>query len=127
MSPSRKRIVTSRYFMVPAAFAVVTLIWNIYVSLNNGGIVEGRVVNQKGAAVADAAVHLFAVEQTMSTERAVAKTSRNGDFRFNENDSHRIQLRAIGSDGSTSDLRIVRLYFKGQNIELTAPLVLNGN
>ena len=120
-----QRLLLSRFVLVPATLLVAVGIWNVYVSFHNGGLVSGRVIDERGAPVADATVRLFAIEQTMSTQRATVKTGASGDFLFTGNDSHRIQLRAEKAGYERSDLRPVRLYFRAQNVQVTPALVVH--
>jgi len=118
-----KRVLRSRFFVVPATIALAVALWNIYVSLHAHGLIAGRVVDADGRPVAGATVVLFAHDFVTQVEKARTATDGGGDFRFNDNDSHLVQLQAV--DGKQSSQRItLRLWFRGQDRVLRQPLRL---
>ena len=84
----------SRWFIVPAVFAVVTIGWLAYVGAHDNGLIEGRVVDATGKPVAGATVQLFERDFVTHEERGRATTDAEGRFRFTDNRSHSIQLEA---------------------------------
>lgn len=126
MARRARRILLSRFVVVPALCAVVVLVWNAYVAAHADGVVTGRVVDHSGQPVADATVRMMEQNFTTNSQRGSTRTDANGDFRFNDNRSHSIQLRADKEGVGRSDQRAVRLYFRSQHIDLHQPLVLQG-
>jgi carboxypeptidase family protein len=112
----------SRWVIVPLAMALTVLAWNGYVALNAGGAVEGRVVDAAGRPVADASVILLERHFVMHNERQRTRTDSRGYFRFTGNDNHSLQLEAEAPGLGRSERRVVRLWFRAQDVKLTEPL-----
>ncbi len=124
--PSWRRLVLNRFVLVPAAIAVAVVVWNVYVSTHNHGVVAGRVVDPAGRPVPGATVVLWVLNFTTYVEKTRATTDTAGRFVITDNDSHNIRLAAEKSDFGRSPRIPVRLYFRAQDIELREPLVLSG-
>lgn len=121
---SWRRILTSRFVVVPAAIAIIVALWNLYVALHAHGQLEGRVVDASGNPVAGATVTLFAHDFVTQVERTRTQTDMAGRFRFTGNDSHLIQLQA--QEGAALSPRItIRLWFRAQDRILPEPLRLS--
>lgn len=118
-----RRILLSRFVVVPVVIAAAVGGWNIYVSLHDHGLLQGRVVDATGRPVDGATVILFTHDFVTQVEKARTRTDATGEFRFTNNDSHLVQLQA--QDGSlTSPRTTVRLWFRAQDRVLQAPLRL---
>ena len=118
-----RRILLSRFVVVPLVIAVLIGAWNIYVSSHDHGLLAGRVVDATGRPMANATVILFTHDFVTQVEKARTATDANGAFRFDHNDSHLVQLQA--QDGNQSSRRItIRLWFRAQDRVLRKPLVL---
>lgn len=114
---------TSRWVIVPGGIAAVVLGWNLFVAANNGGVVEGRVVDATGSPVPGAAVLLFERAFIVSNERQRTAADAQGRFRFEGNASHAVQLQAV--NGAVRSERVtLRLWFRAQNRRMEAPLRL---
>ncbi len=124
--PSWRRLVINRFVLVPAAIAAAILLWNTYVSTHNHGVVAGRVVDSAGRPVPGATVVLWVLNFTTYVEKTRATTDATGRFVISDNDSHNIRLAAEKPDVGRSPRVPVRLYFRAEDIELRAPLVLSG-
>lgn len=121
-----RRVLLSRFFVVPATIAVAVALWNLYVSLHAHGLIAGRVVDADGRPVAGATVVLFAHDFVTQVEKARTSTDGSGGFRFDDNDLHLVQLQAV--DGRQSSARVtLRLWFRGQDRVLRKPLRLTGS
>ena len=116
------RWLQSRWVVAPLAIALTLIAWNTYVALHAGGIVEGRVVDAAGRPVADASVTLLERHFVMHNERQRTRTDGTGYFRFSGNDNHSLQLEAEAIGLGRSERRVVRLWFRAQNVRLTEPL-----
>ena len=118
-----KRILLSRFVVVPLSIAVIVVVWNIYVSLHDHGLLVGHVVDADGHPVAGATVILFTHDFVTQVEKARTSTDSDGAFRFNDNNSHLVQLQA--QDGNLTSRRItLRLWFRAQDRVLRKPLRL---
>lgn len=116
-----RRILGSRFVIVPAAIAVTVVVWNIYVDLHAHGMLAGRVIDTSGKPVAGATVVLWAHDFVTQVETARTTTDAAGDFRFANNASHLIQLQALA--GKDASPRVtVRLWFRGQDRVVAEPL-----
>ena len=113
---------TSRWVIVPLVIAGVVLAWTGYVALNDGGLVEGRVVDASGRPVPGAIVILLERHFVVHNERQRTRTDSAGRFRFAGNDNHSLQLEAETDGLGRSERRVVRLWFRAQNVTLSEPL-----
>ena len=91
--PRWRRFLLNRFVLVPAGIAFLVLIWNIYISTHDSGIVRGRIVGPDGKVVAGAAVTLWVRNFATYVERARAVSDDAGDFTITGNDSHDSLLR----------------------------------
>jgi hypothetical protein len=112
----------NRWVIVPLMLAALTLCWNGYVALNDGGRVEGQVVDASGLPVANATVIMLDRHFVMHNERQRALTDSAGRFRFIGNDNHSLQLEAEAAGLGRTERRVVRLWFRAQNVSLAEPL-----
>jgi len=119
-----RRIRANRYVVVLGTLAVTAAAWNLYVARHNQGAVEGRVVGPDGRPVADATVDLF--ERTLTTlePRGATRTGPDGRFLFLGQRAHHFAVQARKDGMGRSERVTVRLYFRGQNVVLEAPLRL---
>jgi hypothetical protein len=116
-----RRVLLSRFFIVPLVLAVAIVAWNIFVDAHAHGLLEGSVVDASGKPVAGATVILFTHDFVTQVEKAETKSDANGGFRFDGNDSHLIQLQA--RDGNATSPRVtVRLWFRAQDRVVREPL-----
>ncbi len=116
----------NRWTIVPLLFSALVLAWNGYVAINDGGLIEGRVVDGIGQPVPDATVILFDRSFVMHNERQRSRTDEAGRFRFTGNDNHSLQLEAQTAGLGRSERREVRLWFRAQNVTLADPLRFTG-
>jgi Carboxypeptidase regulatory-like domain len=118
-----RRAVSSRFVVVPAVIVVTVVAWNFYVAQHDHGVLQGQVVDAAGHPVGGATVILFAHDFVTQVEKARTHTDAAGGFRFDNNDSHLVQLQA--QDGGATSPRItIRLWFRAQDRVLGAPLRL---
>lgn len=115
----------SRWVIVPTALVLVVAGWNLYVATHDGGVVEGRVVDPAGQAVGGAQVVMYARTFLTDDERAHTETGPDGRFRFTGNHDHALKLQATAGARGTSSRVQVRLLFRGENVDLGAPLVVH--
>jgi carboxypeptidase family protein len=123
-TPLWHRMILNRFVLVPVAIALAVVIWNVYVSMHDHGVVAGRVVDAGGRPVAGATVVLWVLNFTTYIEKTRATTDESGRFVITDNDSHNIRLAAEKPGVGRSARVPVRLYFRAQDIELAEPLVL---
>ena len=120
-----RTILQSRFFYVPAALIVATLVWNGYVSTHAHGVITGVVTNTDGTPAAGATVIFY--ERNITSrflEKARATTDSDGVFHFEGNQSHQIRLDAIGANGQRAAPLIKRLWFAAQDARIREALVL---
>jgi len=117
---------TSRWVIAPLLITSLVLAWNGYVAIYDGGLVEGQVVDADGRPAPDATVVLLERHFVMHNERQRTRTDSAGRFRFVGNDNHSLQLEAETAGLGRSDRRVVRLWFRAQNVTLAEPLRLGG-
>ena len=122
--PLWRRLLINRFVAVVAALAAAVGLWNGYVVRHDHGIVAGRVVDAAGRPVADAIVVLWVLNFTTFVEKARVATDADGRFVIVNRTSHHIQLSAEKPGVGRSARVDVRLYFRAQDVELGAPLVL---
>ena len=116
-----RRVLLSRFVVVPLVLAIAIGAWNIYVDAHAHGLLEGSVVDASGKPLAGATVILFTHDFVTQVEKAETKSDAQGGFRFDGNDSHLIQLQA--RDGNATSPRVtVRLWFRAQDRVVREPL-----
>src|SRR5437660_5236406 len=121
-----RRLLVNRFVLAPVAIAIAIVLWNVYVSTHDHGVVAGRVVDPAGQPVPGATVVLWVLNFTTYVEKTRATTDSAGRFVITDNDSHNIRL-AAEKPGTGRSARVpVRLYFRAQDIELREPLLLSG-
>jgi hypothetical protein len=120
------QVLRNRWVVVPLLLAGILLGWNGYVAINDGGVVAGRVVDRNGTPVADATVILLERNFIMHNERQRTKTDADGHFRFTGNDNHSLQLEAEAAGLGRSERRVVRLWFRAQNVVVAEPVRFAG-
>lgn len=125
-TPLWRRLLINRFVLVPATIALAVLLWNVYVSTHNHGVVSGRVVDSAGRPVPDATVVLWVLNFTTYVEKTRVTTDSAGRFVITTNDSHNIRLAAEKPGVGHSSRVPVRLYFRAQDIDLRTPLMLSG-
>ena len=121
---SWRRLLTHRFFVVPAAVALLVAAWNIYIAFNDGGLIEGEVRDRAGAPVAGATVIFFERNFVYYQEKQRTTTDARGAYRFDGMQVHVGQLEARTADGRHSERRQLRLWFRAQNAEV-APLIVD--
>ena len=122
--PWWRLLLLNRFILVPGTIAVAALAWNGYVSLHNGGLIEGRVIDASGRPVEGADVVVLVRNVTTFSEKGRARTGPDGVFRITDNPSHHVQIFAETPSGS-SERRDLRLWFHCQNTVLDEPLVVH--
>jgi hypothetical protein len=122
--PRWKGWLLNRFVLVPAALLLVALVWNVWVTRHNHGVVAGRVVDAAGAPVEGAEVKLWVFNFTTFVEKASTVTRADGTFAFANNPSHNIQVSAEKSGEGRSARLPIRLYFAGQDFQMKEPLRL---
>ena len=119
-----RSLLLNRVTITFGTIATAIALWNLYVVANDDGILAGRVVGPDGRPVAGAEVVLS--RQTIVSLHPIATetTDEAGAFAFGRHDQHRLVLTAAKQGVGAAPRREVRLYFRNQNHELEAPLVL---
>ena len=117
-------ILLNRYAVTFGTVAVVALVWNLYVALNDDGIIRGRVVGPDGRPVAGATVVLSERTLLVTAPRDRVTTDADGRFGFTGHTFHRIWLEAAKPGVGAYPQTEYRMYFKGQNMILDNPLQL---
>jgi carboxypeptidase family protein len=118
------RLLVNRFTVVLGSIALVVAVWNVYVSLHDHGVVEGRVVDAEGRPVEGATVVLWVLNFTTYVEKTRATSGADGSFVIRGNDSHNVQIGAEKPGVGRAQRVPVRLYFKAEDVTLAAPLVL---
>lgn len=119
-----RSLLLNRVTITFGTIAAAILLWNVYVMANDDGVLAGRVVGPDGRPVEGAEVVLSRQTIVSLHPIATASTDEAGAFAFGRHDEHRIVLTAAKPGVGAAPRREVRLYFRNQNYELEAPLVL---
>lgn len=119
-----RRVLLSRFCVVPLVLLLGIAGWNVYVDAHAHGLLEGSVVDQAGQPVTGATVTLSVHDFVTQVEKARTRTDASGRFRFDDNNSHLIQLQA--QEGAAASTKVtVRLWFRAQDRVVTEPLRLS--
>ena len=118
------RALGHRFVAVPLALLMIVVAWNVYISFNDHGIVEGEVLDRSGAPVAGASVLFFERNFIYYEEKHRAVTDAKGHYRFSGLRTHIGQLEARTADGRQSPRQQLRLWFRAQDTEVP-PLVVS--
>jgi hypothetical protein len=121
-----RRLLMNRFVIVTAAIVLTIALWNVYVATHNHGYVTGLVVDSGGHPVSNAMVVLWVLNFTTFAEKARVNTGPDGRFLLINLDSHHIQVGAEKTGMGRSARVPLRLYFRGQDVQLREPLVLAG-
>ncbi len=117
----------NRYTLTLGSIAVLAICWNIYVALNNDGIITGRVVTADQQPVSGATVVLSERSLLVAVTKGRSTTNERGEFRFTGHTLHHLYLEASKEGVGRMLPKEFRLYFKGKNLSLKNPLVLTGS
>jgi len=117
----------NRFVYTFGGIALAALVWNIYVDFNNDGLIEGQVVDAKGAPVEGATVKLTERTLLVAQPRGTATTDTSGHFEFTGHQLHHLFLEASKDGVGKATPVEYRLYFKGENLMLRHPLQLSGS
>ena len=118
--------IRSRWVIVPAVLTISIVLWNIYVTAHDGGLVEGSVIDAAGRPVPGATVTLFERSFVAYTSKDTTKADDAGLFRFTNSRNHALQLEAESPTLGKSERHSIRLWFRAQNFRLVEPLRLAG-
>jgi hypothetical protein len=114
----------NRYTITLGSIAALVVAWNLYVALNNDGIIAGRVVTAAQQPVRGATVLLSEKTLLVAVPKGTATTNEKGEFRFTGHTLYHLYLEAYKEGVGRMPPKEFRLYFKGQNLFLKKPLVL---
>ena len=117
----------NRYTLTLGSIAALVVSWNIYVALNNNGIIAGREVRADQQPVGGATVVLSERSLLVAVPKGRATTDERGEFRFTGHTLHHLYHEAHKEGVGRMPPREFRLYFKGQNLFIEKPLVLAGS
>ena len=123
-APKWKRLLLSRFVLVPAVLILLTVGWNLWVVTHDHGIVEGQVLDATGAPVEGAEVKLWVFNFTTFVVKATTTSRPDGSFEFANNPSHNIQVSAEKPGKGRSARVAIRLYFASEDFVLKDPLRL---
>lgn len=112
-----------RFVAVPLALLLLTVGWNLYVAANDDGLILGTVRDSAGRPVEGAEVVFFERDFVNYQEKRSTRSDAQGRFRFENMQVHVGQLEARLADGRKSERRLLRLWFRAQNIDV-APLII---
>ncbi|MBZ8134952.1 carboxypeptidase-like regulatory domain-containing protein [Afifella sp. IM 167] len=116
----------NRFVYTFGGIALAILAWNVWVVLNDDGIIRGEVVSASGAPVEGATVKLTERTLLVARPRGETLTDADGRFTFTGHDLHHLFLEASKEGAGHAGPLEVRLYFKGENVNLHTPLRLDG-
>jgi len=114
----------NRYSITFGLIGLAVLGWNLYVAAHRDGLLTGRVVAADGSAIAGATVKVRERTMVSSEPRAEAKTDAEGRFRVEGLDYHHLLVEVEAQGFKPLPRQSVRLWFRGQNRALDAPLTM---
>lgn len=122
-----RSVFINRYTMTFGITIAIAILWNIFVILNDSGILNGRVVDRNNQPIGNARVVLSEKTLLVTAPQDEVVTDAEGYFRFEGHRLYHLYLEASKKDLGSSSSQEIRLYFKGQNKTLKEPLVLEPN
>jgi len=114
----------NRFVIAFGGTALLVLLWNVYVSFNDAGILSGQVVAADGTPAEGATVTMNEKALLVSKVRGTALTDAEGRFTFTGHQLHRIFLKAQKDGVGRAQPVEIRLYFVGENTSLSEPIRL---
>lgn len=114
----------NRFTVTFGTIFVLVVIWNVYISFHDHGLIEGRVVGSDGAPVAGATVTLSEQTLLVNQQRGKTTTDADGHFKFTGHHMHRPYLHAEKEGVGEFGPRQFPLYFQGEDLILKQPLEL---
>lgn len=120
----REDVLRNPRLWVPVSIVMLVAAWNIYISLNDDGLVTGWVVDEAGSPLAGVTVEMQGAGTVGSRTLQRAVTGRNGSFRFAGHGQHRFRLQARDAHDRPGTSVEIRLYFRNQNFIMDSPLRL---
>ncbi|MBM3567757.1 MAG: carboxypeptidase regulatory-like domain-containing protein [Alphaproteobacteria bacterium] len=114
----------NRYSITFGLIGLAVLGWNLYVAAHRDGLLTGRVAAADGSAIAGATVKVRERTMVSSEPRAEAKTDAQGRFRVEGLDYHHLLVEVEAQGFKPLPRQSVRLWFRGQNRALEAPLTM---
>jgi len=118
-----RTLLLNRFALTLGGILGLALFWNIYVAANNDGLLYGQIVDANGTPIAGASVKVVGRKLTLSAPFGETTTDDEGRFSFEGVDEYSFVVSAKLDDASSQG-RLVRLWFKGQNYSVSPPIVL---
>jgi hypothetical protein len=114
----------NRFTITFGTIFVLVVIWNVYISFHDHGLIEGQIVGPDGAPVAGATVTLSEQSLLVNQERGTTTTDADGRFRFTGHHMHRPYIQVEKDGVGQFGPRQYPLYFQGEDLILKKPLKL---
>nr|WP_306263699.1 carboxypeptidase-like regulatory domain-containing protein [Pararhizobium sp. IMCC3301] len=117
-------ILLNRFVVTIATVMIIALLWNLYVSFNDGGSVRGQVITSDGSPLVGAMVKLS--RKTVTSVEMISETTSDADgmFSFNKHGEYALVITVSVND-ATSDRTVVPLWFRNQDIVLEESIIVN--
>ena len=115
----------NRFTLTFGTIGLVIVLWNVYITQNDDGILSGYVVDTTGQPVAGALVSLAEKSVVSIIPVMETVTDQTGRFQFQGHGQYAPVLSAGKAGVGTTEREHLRLYFRNQNRVLTEPLVLH--
>jgi hypothetical protein len=117
-----RSILYNRYTITFGTIALLAMAWNVYVMVNDDGIVAGRVVASDGSPVENATVVLSEKTLLVTSPRDKTTTDADGRFKFSGHSVYHVYLEAYKNGVGRAPQKDYHLYFRGQNLNLSESL-----
>lgn len=117
-----RSVLYNRYTITFGTIALLAVVWNVYVMVNDDGIVAGRVVASDGSPVENATVVLSEKTLLVTSPRDKTTTDADGRFKFSGHTVYHVYLEAYKNGVGRAPQKDYHLYFRGQNLNLSESL-----
>jgi hypothetical protein len=117
-----RSVLYNRYTITFGIIALLAVAWNVYVLLNDDGIVTGYVVAADGTPIAGATVVLSEKTLLVTAPRDKTTTDADGHFTFSGHSFYHVYLEAYKEGVGRAPQQDYHLYFRGQNMHLPEPM-----
>jgi hypothetical protein len=119
-----RALLVNRFALALLGTAAIVGAINLFVVLNDDGLLGGQVVDPRGRPISDAEVTIYKPALIGLEEIERQRTDLQGRFLFRGHGQHHPALQVRTDGYGESELHRIRLYFRNQNRVLQEPITV---